>query len=151
VGAPDAGSDAAAETGGDSAAPPLISCGQSLADYCVRPATACVQHIQLSSSNATSEVSFCSQCGTLCKAQIYAFASCADGTLEVATQVGMASASSGVEVVTYVYDGMTFDLTAVIDSTSGGTSAPSLTCLGGAQAVLDHGSCSPTSPPFECP
>jgi len=137
--------------GSSAAANPSISCMQSLTDYCAPAGTACVKHIQLSTNDATTVGSFCTGCGPACKGQSYAFEDCADGTLAVATQVGMPSASKGVEILTYLYDGMTFDLTAVLDSTTGGTYKASVTCLGGAQTLSSHGTCAASLLPFQCP
>jgi hypothetical protein len=136
--------------GSSSTDSPSISCAQSLSDYCQEPAAACVQHLQLSSDSSATETSFCSQCAA-CSGQLYAFEDCADGTLAVATQVGTASPSKGVEIVTYLYDGMTFNLTSVLDSTTGGTYKASLTCLGGQQTLSSHGTCAAYLVPFKCP
>jgi hypothetical protein len=128
-----------------------VSCPQSLDDYCGVPGSVCVRHVQLSSSAATTEASFCTQCGSACGGDLYSFDDCADGTLAVSTQVGAATASKGAEVVTYFYDAMTFELTAVLDSTGGGTYKPSLTCLGGPPTVPNHGVCpQSTSVPYLC-
>jgi hypothetical protein len=101
--------------------------------------------------STATETSFCTQCGTPCSGQSYAFEDCADGTVTVETQVGMFTASKGTEFLTYLYDGTTFDLTAVLDSTSGGTYKASVTCLGGAQTISNQGACAPYFYPFKCP
>lgn len=126
-----------------------IQCTQSLADYC---ATApCVQHLELSSMTGMTESSFCATCGASCKGQLYALEDCADGTLALASQVGVATASKGVEILTYFYDANSLDLTAVVDSTTGGTYKATLTCLGGEQTLSSHGVCAAYIPPFACP
>ena len=128
-----------------------IPCQQALKDYCLQASSACVMHLQLSMSVATTETSFCTQCAVPCKGQAFAFENCADGSVTVTTQVGAFNASRGNEFHTYVYDSMTFDLTAVLDSTSGGTYKPSVSCLGGQQTVASHGACAPYFLPFTCP
>jgi hypothetical protein len=108
-------------------------------------------HLQLSSMTGVTESSFCEACGASCKSQLYSFEDCADGTLAVASEVGM-SASKGVEFLTYFYDATSLDLTAVIDSTTGGTEKASLTCLGGEQTLSSHGVCAAAYiPDFQCP
>jgi hypothetical protein len=123
---------------------PTITCAESLADYCSQ--SLCVKHIELSASVGSSESSFCSQCGAACSKQEYAFQDCADGALEVSTQLGTATESSGIDIVTYLYDANTLDLTAVLHSTKA-----SLTCLGGQETLSSHGACAPSSPQFQCP
>jgi hypothetical protein len=128
-----------------------LTCAQSVTDYCKQAPLGCVYHIALSSDVGATESSFCTQCGTPCKAQIFSFEDCADGSLAVATQVGAANASKGVEVLTYLYDASTLQLTAVLDSTTGGTYKASLTCVGGAQTLASHGACAAYILPFTCP
>jgi hypothetical protein len=127
--------------------PTTIACTQSLADYCA--ASLCVQHIELSPVVGDTEQSFCAQCGAPCKSQLYQFEDCTDGTLALESQVGMASESKGIDVLTYYYDPETLDLTAVLDSTMGGTYKASLTCVGGPQTVSGH-VCAPGAS-FQCP
>jgi hypothetical protein len=128
-----------------------LPCAQSVTDYCKQAPLGCVSHIALSSDVGATEQSFCSQCGTPCKAQIFSFEDCADGALAVATQIGAANTSKGVEVLTYLYDAKTLELSAVLDSTTGGTYKASLTCVGGAQTVSSHGACAAYLLPFMCP
>ena len=131
---------------------PSISCAQSLGDYCKQAGSACVQHLARSSDVSATETSFCSQCGGPCSKNQYSFENCADGTLGVVTQVGASNATKGLELLIYLYDATTFDLTAVVDSTSGGTYKASLTCLGGAQTLANHGACEASLLiPFQCP
>ncbi len=111
-----------------------------------------MQHIAASSDVGATETSFCGQCGAPCSKELYSFENCADGTLGVVTQVGASNATKGLELLTYLYDARTLDLTAVVDSTSGGTYKASLTCLGGAQTLSNHGACaSSLLTPFQCP
>jgi hypothetical protein len=133
--------------GSSSPAASTISCAQSLTDYCSAHSGSCVMHLTL--SNAMT--SLCSQCSA-CSGQTFAFETCEDGTVAVVSQVGTANQSQGVELLTYLYDGMTFNLLAVLDSTSGGSYQASVKCLGGAQTVPSHGVCAPFSLlPFKCP
>src|SRR5579859_8131526 len=83
----------AAGCGSSPTATPALACAQSLSDYCARPGSVCVQHIQLSTSDVATEASFCTQCGAKCSGQSYAGEDCQDGTLKIETQVGMASPS----------------------------------------------------------
>jgi hypothetical protein len=112
-----------------------------------------VQHIAPSSNVVATELSFCSQCGAPCSKNQYSFENCADGTLEVVTEVGASTTSKGLEFLTYLYDAETLNLSAVVDSTSGGTYKASLTCLGGAQTLANHGACAPSLSlsAFQCP
>ena len=113
----------------------------------------CVQHVALSSDLGATETSFCGQCGAPCSKEQYSFENCADGTLGIVTQVGVCNPSKGLELLTYFYDATTLNLTAVVDSTSGGTYKPSLTRLGGAQTLSNHGACAASLSlfPFQCP
>jgi hypothetical protein len=126
-----------------SSSTPTLTCAESLADYCSQ--SSCVKHIELSASVGSTESSFCSQCGAPCSQQEYAFEDCADGTVELSTQLG-STATGVIDIVTYLYDATTFDLTAVIHSTKA-----SLTCLGGQQTLSSHGVCAPAYPQFTCP
>jgi hypothetical protein len=132
---------------------PSITCAQSLSDYCKQAGSVCVQHIVPSSNVVTTETSFCSQCGAPCSTNKYSFENCADGTLGVVTEVGASTTSKGLEFLTYLYDAETLNLSAVVDSTSGGTYKASLTCLGGAQTLANHGACAPSLSlsAFQCP
>jgi hypothetical protein len=136
-------------SGCGSSASGSIQCMQSLADYC--QTSPCVMHLQLSSDTGIVESSFCATCGPSCEGQLYLFEQCEDGTLALATQVGMATANAGVEILTYFYDASSLDLTAVIDSTMGGTDKASLTCLGGEQTLSSHGVCATHMLSFQCP
>jgi hypothetical protein len=136
-------------SGCGSSASGSVQCTQSLTDYC--QTSPCVQHLQLSSMTGVTESNFCATCGASCKGQLYSFEDCADGALAVASEVGMQTASKGVEILTYFYDASSLDLTAVIDSTTGGTYKASLTCLGGEQTLSSHGVCAAYIPPFLCP
>jgi hypothetical protein len=113
----------------------------------------CVQHVALSSDLGATETSLCGQCGAPCSKEQYSFENCADGTLGIVTQVGVRNPSKGLELLTYFYDATTLNLTAVVDSTSGGTYKPSLTRLGGAQTLSNHGACAASLSlfPFQCP
>jgi hypothetical protein len=112
-----------------------------------------VQHVALSSDLGITEMSFCGACGAPCSKEQYSFENCADGSLAVVTQVGASNPTKGLELLTYFYDASTLNLTAVVDSTSGGTYKPSLTCLGGAPTLSNHGACAASLSlyPFLCP
>lgn len=139
--------------GSSSSDEPSIPCAESLGDYCKQTSSACVQHIALSSDVGAMETSFCSQCRAPCSKNQYSFENCADGTLGIVTQVGASNATKGLELLTYLYDATTLNLSAVVDSTSGGTYKASLTCLGGAQTLANHGACalSLSLAAFQCP
>jgi hypothetical protein len=136
-------------SGCGSSASGSVECMQSLADYC--QTSPCVQHLQLSSMTGVTESSFCAACGAPCKGELYSFEHCEDGTLALASQVGMETGSKGFEILTYFYDASSLDLTAVIDSTTGGTYPASLTCLGGEQTLSSHGVCAAYMLSFLCP
>jgi hypothetical protein len=126
-----------------------VACAQSLTDYCNQPTSSCVKQLPISMSAVTTMSSFCSQCGAPCKGRVFSFNYCADQSIGVATQLGMASQSKGVEILEYFYD-PNFNLTAVVDTTSGGTYKASVTCLGG-QQTYSIPTCAPYALPLMCP
>ena len=121
-----------------------------MTDYCATAKPGCVKHLALSMNDAMTESAFCAACGASCSGQSYGFETCEDLTVKVETQVS-ASASAGSQYLTYLYDGHSLDLTAVIESTTGGTYKPTASCLGGAPTVSEQSACYPYAAIFKCP
>jgi hypothetical protein len=123
------------------AAAPL-PCPRALDDYCMNASPPCARH--LTPSNPTG--SFCEQCGAACA---FSIENCSDGTVSIVTETS-SNASSGVSWRKYLYDAVTLNLTAIVDSSSGGTYKASSACIAGPQTLPDHGTCIDNSLAWMC-
>jgi len=121
----------------------LLPCPLAVDDYCANASPPCTRH--LIPSNPTG--SFCAQCGPGCA---FSIENCSDGTVGIVTETS-SNASSGVSWRKYLYDAVTLNLTAIVDSSSGGTYKPASACVAGPQTLPDHGTCIDNSLPWVCP